>query len=255
MLLFGEELWLNFRYICNYLSSSNPTTNSRMSPSGMITRSFMLSSFLLMSARGFCRTTSPSMQTLSGRTSLGRSSPLYFVDHDPIEEKCIKHQPVSAIVATDTYGTKRCTKPKRESSTKKQSTKSKPGIQDRTWNAQYQALLEFKGLHGHCIVPQNYPPNPKLGLWVMAQRRYFKEKKDLTERHRLRHKRLREAGFSFNVDRRGPRMAKLVNSNSPRRNSIEDMDDFVGFLVKNEDVISEKEMSDAWKLRFSIYQK
>jgi len=216
----------------------------------------MLSSFLLISACGFCKTTSPSMQTLSGRASLGRSSQLYFVDHYPIEEKCVEFQPVSAIVASDTSGTKKCTKQKRGVlSTKKQSTKCKPGIQDRTWNAQFQALIEFKEQHGHCLVPQNYPPNPKLGLWVMAQRRYFKEKKALTERHRLRRKRLQEAGFSFTIDRRGPRMAKLVKSSSRRRNSIEEMDDFVGFLVKNEDLISEKEKSDAWKLRFSIYQK
>ena len=26
--------------------------------------------------------------------------------------------------------------------------------------------LEFKQLHGHCDVPQNYAPNPSLGIWV-----------------------------------------------------------------------------------------
>lgn len=38
------------------------------------------------------------------------------------------------------------------------------------WDQRYAELVEFKERFGHCIVPQHWEENPKLGLWVMNQR-------------------------------------------------------------------------------------
>lgn len=35
----------------------------------------------------------------------------------------------------------------------------------RTWYARYNELLDYWSEHGHCLVPQKYPPNEKLGVW------------------------------------------------------------------------------------------
>jgi hypothetical protein len=39
-----------------------------------------------------------------------------------------------------------------------------------TWNEQFEQLREFKLQFGHCLVPQQYSANPKLGQWVSKQR-------------------------------------------------------------------------------------
>ena len=39
-------------------------------------------------------------------------------------------------------------------------------------------LKEFKEQHGHCMVPSNYPLNPKLSNWCMTQKRHFKMMKE-----------------------------------------------------------------------------
>ena len=41
-----------------------------------------------------------------------------------------------------------------------------------------KVLLEFKVQFGHCIVPQQYTANPKLGTWVSTQRRNYKLQKE-----------------------------------------------------------------------------
>ena len=38
------------------------------------------------------------------------------------------------------------------------------------WSVRFQQLCEFKEKVGHCIVPQKYSANPKLGRWVSTQR-------------------------------------------------------------------------------------
>ena len=37
---------------------------------------------------------------------------------------------------------------------------------ERTWRASYDLRCEFKVGNGHCNVPWEYPPDPKLGRWV-----------------------------------------------------------------------------------------
>ncbi len=45
---------------------------------------------------------------------------------------------------------------------------------EATWLERLGELIEFKAKFGTCLVPTNYPENPKLGTWVHHQRRQFK---------------------------------------------------------------------------------
>jgi hypothetical protein len=44
---------------------------------------------------------------------------------------------------------------------------------DAEWEQNFVTLSAFKAEHGHCRVPQNYTTNPKLGRWVVGQRRFY----------------------------------------------------------------------------------
>ncbi|CAB9511620.1 helicase [Seminavis robusta] len=43
-------------------------------------------------------------------------------------------------------------------------------VQENFWDAQYDAIVEYKEAHGDTIVPTDYPENRKLGSWVDTQR-------------------------------------------------------------------------------------
>jgi len=44
------------------------------------------------------------------------------------------------------------------------------------WEAHFQKLVQFKELHGHCRVPQNYTVDDvNLGTWVNTQRQHYKK--------------------------------------------------------------------------------
>jgi phage pi2 protein 07 len=42
------------------------------------------------------------------------------------------------------------------------------------WDAMFDRLVAFKEEHGHCLVPNRYKEDPKLGAWVSTQRRQRK---------------------------------------------------------------------------------
>jgi hypothetical protein len=62
-----------------------------------------------------------------------------------------------------------------------------------SWNKMYKLLHEYQSENGDCLVPQRYKRDPKLGLWVMDQRRKYPKLSD--ERRR----RLDDIGFVLNV--------------------------------------------------------
>eukprot|EP00978_Attheya_sp_CCMP212_P006984 scaffold16309_cov46-Attheya_sp.AAC.2 len=71
-----------------------------------------------------------------------------------------------------------------------------------SWNTQYHELEEYRAKHGDCLVPNKYPPNPALGLWVSKQRTEYsvwksqKGKASITpERIRL----LKQLGFVWDA--------------------------------------------------------
>ena len=73
------------------------------------------------------------------------------------------------------------------------------------WEASFAELLEYKRVHGDCLVKYNYAANPKLARWVDRQRYWYKmlqagKHSQLTQE---RVQRLAEAGFVFSL-RPGP---------------------------------------------------
>eukprot|EP00956_Cyclotella_meneghiniana_P032271 scaffold87865_cov64-Cyclotella_meneghiniana.AAC.4 len=56
------------------------------------------------------------------------------------------------------------------------SQQKKLSIQE-FWDQRYNELVEFKGEHGHCNVPQKYENNLQLGIWVNNQRKAMKNYK------------------------------------------------------------------------------
>ena len=49
-------------------------------------------------------------------------------------------------------------------------TQAPPKLRDARWNKKFLELTDYKRAHGDCLVPKNYPPNPALSRWVVAQR-------------------------------------------------------------------------------------
>lgn len=69
------------------------------------------------------------------------------------------------------------------------------------WETSFAELLEYKRVHGDCLVKYNYEANPKLARWVDRQRYWYKMLKagkhsQLTEE---RIQRLADAGFVFSL--------------------------------------------------------
>lgn len=74
-------------------------------------------------------------------------------------------------------------------------------IYEDLWMRRYQDLVKYYEHHGHSLVPVDYPPNPKLGVWVRTQRGY-KKTKDKGEQHSLSDARLElleRVDFQFDV--------------------------------------------------------
>ncbi len=69
---------------------------------------------------------------------------------------------------------------------------------DSSWNALFDALVEFKRKHGHCDVPTHWSENPRLAKWVVAQR-HRKKEGSLSP---LRVERLETLGFVWSADGR-----------------------------------------------------
>mmetsp|Transcript_25726 Transcript_25726/g.53740 ORF Transcript_25726/g.53740 Transcript_25726/m.53740 type:complete len:589 (-) Transcript_25726:420-2186(-) len=55
-------------------------------------------------------------------------------------------------------------------------TISTGGGEGTSWEKRYNELIEFKRIHNHCEVPQNYAENTSLGTWVNKQRMEHKSR-------------------------------------------------------------------------------
>ena len=68
---------------------------------------------------------------------------------------------------------------------------------EAVWGERLRELGEYKAHFGDCIVPTNFPTNPKLGTWVHHQRRQYKKHKEGKSCHITegRVKALEEIGF------------------------------------------------------------
>jgi hypothetical protein len=106
--------------------------------------------------------------------------------------------------------------PKRNSNIKKKQVRSwERSVSTITgqWREQYEALKAYSDTFGHCRVPYNYAPNPKLARWVARQRTIYRKmqkngNETITNIRRSnvltseRIEALEKIGFSFEVPRR-----------------------------------------------------
>ena len=71
-----------------------------------------------------------------------------------------------------------------------EATDNDGGLHHSNWRDHFRQLCEFKVQFGHCLVPNLYSINPKLGRWVMNQRARYKkitkEKSTSMEAERIR---------------------------------------------------------------------
>lgn len=51
---------------------------------------------------------------------------------------------------------------------------ARPPEESDSWNARYQELIEYRRVHGDCLVPRNYQPNQKLANFVSNQRTHYR---------------------------------------------------------------------------------
>jgi hypothetical protein len=74
---------------------------------------------------------------------------------------------------------------------------------DAKWEVMFNRLLKFKKIYGHCLVPNRYKNDNKLGSWVSTQRKQYKAltcgRYDTTILPIHRIKKLDEIGFVWNT--------------------------------------------------------
>lgn len=136
------------------------------------------------------------------------------------------------------------------------------------WLTRYNELKEYKSQKGHCMLPQSYAPNPKLGLWVMQQRRQY----TLQQRGKSssfdgpngmkRTRLLEDIGFVWRVERGGPRgtynslrrMKFHAESNVDIEDEIMEVVDFESYLLGKSREYSDEEKREAWRHRFALFR-
>lgn len=71
---------------------------------------------------------------------------------------------------------------------------------DSIWDIRFKELSAFKAKYGHCNVPQKYPANKSLGIWVNKQRMEYNKRIDGKKKSSLndsRLERLQSLGFRW----------------------------------------------------------
>jgi hypothetical protein len=69
-------------------------------------------------------------------------------------------------------------------------------LDEKLWHQQYEKLLEYKRINGHCMVPSKYKDDKSLGLWVMNQRKNHNNNRIRLDRKLI----LDEIGFAWKDD-------------------------------------------------------
>jgi hypothetical protein len=59
----------------------------------------------------------------------------------------------------------------------------RPCGKEEEWEEMKTQLIQFREQFGHCFVPPSYPPNKKLGQWVLLQRQQFKQTRSSVNQH------------------------------------------------------------------------
>jgi hypothetical protein len=98
-------------------------------------------------------------------------------------------------------GMKRKGAPIHDQDTMSCSSQSSHCVAERNWKLKYNSLMKFKADTGHCDVPARHDEDPKLGHWVMTQRRQYHlmQKGKATRMTRARIELLERAGLQWSV--------------------------------------------------------
>ena len=144
------------------------------------------------------------------------------------------------------------------------------------WQTRYNELKVYQAQNGHCMLPQSYGPNPKLGWWVMQQRRQYTLKQrgkkssfdgpDGKKRIEL----LDAIGFVWRIARRGShgsiignrhRMVQCKNAeestimtNGVVIDEVFDVNDFEKYMIENSEKFSDEDIRAAWSQRFEYFR-
>lgn len=105
------------------------------------------------------------------------------------------------------------------------------------WYTMFHELQEFRDQHGHCLVPNRYLPNRKLGGWVKRQRHCYKLFKQgkASSMTKKRFAALNSIGFSWNAIRGGiTDIARRRDSTLNRKLSLQE-EKFIPKTLSNED--------------------
>lgn len=103
------------------------------------------------------------------------SAPLSLRNMAPLSSKrSITKYNLEEIVPKQAGGSDTIDDAKAEDQGRNQEGKAK-GVPHLTkWEIMFDRLVEFKEKHGHCLVPNRYKADNKLGSWVSTQRRQYK---------------------------------------------------------------------------------
>ncbi|KAL7523616.1 hypothetical protein ACHAWF_000594 [Thalassiosira exigua] len=147
--------------------------------------------------------------------------------------------------------------------------KSKPTRSHKvTWQTRYNQLVQYNAEHGHCRVPQSYGANPKLGLWVMQQRRQYtlqqkgKSSSFNGQGGKKRVELLDDIGFVWRVERRGPRgaygtlrrMKEGAGRTASSGDDVVNVANFEEYLIRKSGDYTDDQIRDAWRQRFEIFR-
>ncbi|KAL3760424.1 hypothetical protein ACHAWU_005959 [Discostella pseudostelligera] len=248
--------------------------------SSMATRtSTYLLLFIAACAQGF----NVGRQHQLGRLVSSRGNslpPLFFTDIEPeIRSNTINFINCDSMVvqsSNDSGSDYFCDKPRthRQKTDRGTTEKSKAYKSHRSiWQTRYNELKLYRAQNGHCMLPQSYIPNPKLGWWVMQQRRQYtlqqRGKKssfdgpDGKKRIQL----LNDIGFVWRVERRGTRGSTIGNRNRLQYSSegtivrnggvldkVYEVNDFEKYMIEMRKTYSDEEMRAAWRRRYEYFR-
>ena len=94
-----------------------------------------------------------------------------YKPHDYRDHLNIKREDSLRIAATTSDGLESSYNDMSEDgSSSRTSSPSKRRHTSTAWNERLKELKKFKEKYGHCMVPQKYPDNVSLGIWVNKQR-------------------------------------------------------------------------------------
>lgn len=149
---------------------------------------------------------------------------------------------------------------KKSSVAKKSSPHKEKKTHEAVWHRHYSDLLQYKEEYGNCLVPQNYPEDRKLGLWVMQQRRQYsllqQEKNSSLSGKRgvYRRQLLEQIGFVWRLDRRGPRgsYGSLRRTTLLTGHEIHTVANFEHYMLEEGADYTEDQKRGAWLKRFEI---